>query len=155
MKTSPGHASHAGRQRHKSADHREKPTYEYGQVSPAGEESVGPVEFATAHQNPVAIALDQRAATVAADLVRHKRPNIAPDRARRSHPEQLHRAFKDEVAGERHDQFRRERDASRLDPHQNYNTAVTAPRHERFDEDEENRKNLFSHGELRAPSSER
>ena len=72
-------------------------------ISPAREEAVGPVEFAAAHQNPAAVALDQRAAAIAADFVSDERSEIAANRARRSDPKQVESALEYEVSAEGHD----------------------------------------------------
>src|ERR1039458_2568080 len=63
------HAGDSGGQRDKGADHGQQARNEYGHVSPAQKEAVGPVEFTVAHQDPASVTHDQRAPAVAADLV--------------------------------------------------------------------------------------
>src|ERR1700759_2193329 len=60
VKAEARHARNARRQSDEGADHRQQPPDEDSQISPAMKESVGPVEFAAAHENPAAVALDQR-----------------------------------------------------------------------------------------------
>ena len=69
MKFGAGHAGDSGGQRDKRADHGQQARYEHGHVSPAQEESVGPIEFAAAHQDPAAVTFDQGTAAVASDFV--------------------------------------------------------------------------------------
>jgi len=145
MKAPAGHASNAGRQRYERPDHRQQPRDEHGQVSPVRKKSICPVEFAAGEQDPAAIALDQRPATVAADLVSHQRSQVAADRACGRHPEQLHRAFIHEITGEGHDQLGRQWNAGGLDGHQDNDAAVSGDRDYGFDEDKENGEDLFGH----------
>src|SRR5215469_13631095 len=100
VKFSAGHAGDAGRQRDEGADHRQQAAGEDGGLSPALEETVGPVQLAAPHENPLAVSLDEWASAVSADLVRNQRAEIAPDRARRRSPKQPHGAFVDQVSGE-------------------------------------------------------
>src|ERR1051326_2892123 len=140
-----GHADDSGGKCDESADHWQQAGDEYGEVSPAREEAVGPVEFAAAHQDPAAIALDQRAPTVGSDLVGHQRSQVASDRAHSRHPEQLECALKYEVSGERHDQFGWQRDAGGLDCHEDGDACVARGRNDLADKDEEDGEDLFSH----------
>src|SRR6266446_6014264 len=81
VKLSARHSCNSRRQRDKRADHRQQTGDEHRRVAPARKEAIGPIEFATAHQYPPAVALDQRTSTVMADLVSHQRSKIAPDSA--------------------------------------------------------------------------
>src|ERR1700675_1382197 len=103
MKACARHTRYAGRQRDEGANHRKKAAEEYRQISPTAEEAVGPIEFALAHENPAAVALDQGASAVAADFVGDQRPQIAPYRTHRRAPEQAELALKHEVSGKGHD----------------------------------------------------
>ena len=49
MESSAGHAGNSGGQCDEGANHWKQPANKYGQVSPAGEEAVCPVDFAAAH----------------------------------------------------------------------------------------------------------
>ena len=51
------------------------------------------------------------------------------------------------VAGEGHDQFRRQRDARGLDRHKQRDAGVAGRGYERTDEDEEYGEDFFSHGD--------
>ena len=64
MKLAAWHMSNAGRQRDKRADHWEQACDEHRRVTPARKKTIGPIEFAAAHQNPAAVALHQRTSTV-------------------------------------------------------------------------------------------
>ena len=72
MKFAARHAGDSGGQRDKRADHRQQARDEHGHVSPAQKKTVGPIEFATAHQDPASVTLDHGTAAVAADLVGHQ-----------------------------------------------------------------------------------
>src|SRR5690348_15651595 len=101
----PRHASDARRESDERADHGQHAGDENCGISPTMKKTLGGIEFAAPHENPAAIAFNQRTTAVIADLVRHEGAEIASDRTGRRDPEQLHRAFKDEVAGKRHDEF--------------------------------------------------
>src|ERR1700732_3951754 len=103
MKSSAGHAGHTGGQRNESSNHGKQAPEEHSQISPAGKELLCPVQFALAHQDPAAVALDQRTPAVAADLIRYERPEIAANRARCRHPKQIELALENQVASKRHD----------------------------------------------------
>ena len=114
------HAGDSGGQRDKCSDHGQQARDEHGHVSPAQKEAVGPVEFAAAHQNPASVSLDQRTPAVASDFVGDERAQIASDGAGGGHPDQFHLAGKNEVAGKGHDQFGRQRNAGRLNRHEQH-----------------------------------
>ena len=139
------HAGDSGGQRDKCADHGQQARNEHGHISPALKEAVSPVQFAAAHQDPASVALDQRASAVAADFVGDERAQIASDRAGRRRPDQLHRAGIDEVAGEGHDQFGRQRNARGLNRHEQRDAGIAGRRHEGIDEDEKQGEDFFGH----------
>src|SRR5579859_1801002 len=145
MEAAAGHAGDSGGQGDEGADHGEEAGDEYGEVSPAREEAVGPVELAAAHQDPATVALDKRASTVGSDLVRQQRSYIASDRAYGRYPEQLERALIYEVSGEGHDEFGGQRDAGGLDRHQDHDSGIPGHSDNLADEDEEDSEDLFSH----------
>src|SRR5579872_3051153 len=103
MESSTGHAGYSCGQGDEGADYWQEPSYEDGEVSPAGEKAVGPVELAAAHQDPATILFYQRAAAVGSDLVGDERSQIAADGSGSGYPEQLHFALEDQVSGEGHD----------------------------------------------------
>src|SRR6266478_4781695 len=145
VKLSARHPGNAGGQRDKRAHHRQQPGDEHRRVTPARKEAIGPIEFATPHQYPPAVALDQRTSTVMADLVSHQRSKIAPDSACGRDPKQAHAAFVNQVASERHDQFRRKRNAGRLNRHQDGDSGVAGRRDRGFDEDEQDSEDFLGH----------
>src|SRR5580704_8382177 len=102
MKSSTRHSGNSRRQCDESADYREQSSDEDRQVSPARAEAVGPIQFSPAHKNPATVFFDQGATTVASDLVRDQRSQVAADGAGSGDPEQFHCAFEHQIAGERH-----------------------------------------------------
>ena len=75
------------------------------------EEAVGKVEVAPADPDVTAVALHQRTSAETADLVGDNRTQIAAQRAERCHCRQRETAGVHQVAGERHDDFRGQRNA--------------------------------------------
>src|ERR1700674_334744 len=71
------HAGDSGGQRNERADHWQQARNEHGHIPPPLKKSVGPVQFAAAHQEPASVTLDQRATAIAANLVCDKRAQIA------------------------------------------------------------------------------
>ena len=145
MKFAARHTRNPRRQRNKCSDHRQQPRNEHGHLSPAQKKTVGPIQLTASHENPASIALHQRTPAVAADLVSDQRPQIASDRARRRRPNQLHRTRVNQIPGKRHDQFRRQRDARRLNRHQQRNANITGRRDKRINEDEKYSEDFFGH----------
>ena len=123
--------------RDKGSDHGQQTRNEYRHISPPQKEAVGPVEFAVAHKDPASVTLDQRASAVTADFVGDQRAQIASDRAGRGRPDELHRAGRDEVAGERHDQFGGQRNTRGLNRHKQRDASVAGRRHDGIDKDEQ------------------
>src|SRR5450755_3741562 len=87
MKSNPRHARDACRQCNESSNHRQQSSDEYCQVSPAGEETIRPIEFAVAEKNPATVFFYQWTSTVASDFVGHQRSKIAADGSSRRHPQ--------------------------------------------------------------------
>ena len=147
MESSPRHPCYPGRQRDKCPDNGQKSSNENRQISPACKESIRPIELAPAHQNPSPIALHQGTSTICADLVCHQRSQIAPDRPRGGSPDQTEFSLEHEVARERHDQFRRQRDAGRFDRHEQSDPGVASRCDDVADEDEQEGEDAFGHWE--------
>jgi len=145
MKLAAWHASDPRRQRNKRADHREQARDEHRRVTPARKKTIGPVEFAVTHQDPAAIALHQRTSSVMADFIRDQRSQVAADGARGRDPEEIHAAFVNQVAGERHDEFGWKRNAGGLNRHQDGDPGVAGGSNHGFDEDEQDSEDFFSH----------
>src|SRR5215813_5993377 len=124
MKAAARHAGNSRWQRDEGTNHRQEAGDENGEVSPAREEAVGPIEFTSSHENPAAVALDEWTSTISAKFIRDKRPQVATDRAGSGDPEEIESALKDEVSGKRHDQFRGQRNARGLDGHEDRDTDV-------------------------------
>ena len=72
------------------------------------------VQIVLAHQHPVAVALHQRPSALRANPIRDRRAKIAAHRARRRHQKQIEAPQVNQVAGKRHDDFRRKRNARRI-----------------------------------------
>ena len=119
---------------------------------PSAQKTIGPVKFAASHQNPAAIALDQRPPAIASNLVGNQRTQIAADRSRRRQPQQLECALRREISAERHDQFGRQRDARGLDRHEQRDAGIAGRGDYFADEDEKDSKNFFSHEQEAVPS---
>ena len=103
MEAAARHARDSGRQRDEGTDNGQQAADEYSKVSPSREEAIGPIELAAAHQDPAAVALNQRAAAIAANFVGDERSEIAAKRARRSDPKQVESTLEDQVSTEGHD----------------------------------------------------
>jgi hypothetical protein len=145
VKLAARHAGDSGGQCNERADHRQQTRNEHRRLPPTLKETVGPIEFAAAHQDPAPVALHQRAPAVVADLVGDQRAQIASDGARRRDPHQFHRTLKHQVPREGHDQFRRQRNAGGLDRHQDRDARVAGRGHDRLDEDEQYGEDFLSH----------
>src|SRR5580704_9767031 len=148
MKSPSRHASNSCGQSDEGADYRQQPGYEDGEISPAGEKSIGPIQFAPAHQNPAAVFFYQRTAAVASDLVCDQRSQVATDGSGGGDPKELHCALVDQVAGEGHDQFGGQGYAGRFDGHEEGEAAVAGHGDYRFDEDKKNSENFLSHEKI-------
>src|SRR5438552_2334891 len=95
---------------------------------------------------PAAIFLYQRSAAIAANLVRHERSEIAPDRAHCCNPQEAKLALIHKISCERHDQFGRQRDARRLNRHEDHDPAISCGRNYRLNENENYSEDSFGHG---------
>src|ERR1700692_1776243 len=145
MKSSSRHARYSCRQCNESPNHWQQPSEEDSQITPSGKELLCPIQFALAHQNPAAVTFDQWTSTVAADLIRYERPQVATERPRRRHPKQIELTLENQIAGKRHNQFRRKRNASRLDRHQQKHAGVPGRSDYGIDEYKNDGKKFFSH----------
>ncbi len=154
MEAGAWHAGDAGRERDEGADHGQEASDEDGEVSPAGEEAVGPVELAVSHEDPASIALDEGTSAVAADFVSDERAEVASDRTGGGRPEELERALEDEIARKGHDEFGRQRDTGGLDGHQDCDPRVAGDGDDLADKDEEDGEDAFSHRDSSVGSSQ-
>ena len=145
MKSDAWHARNPGGQRDKSSDHGKQPSDENRQISPAREEAVSPIELAVSHENPAAIALDKRAAAVASDLVGNEGSKVTTEGSGGRDPQEFEGALEDEISGEGHYEFGRERDAGGLDRHKKANARIARNGDYFADEDEDNSEKFFSH----------
>src|SRR5579872_4318413 len=73
MEASAGHACDSCGQGDEGAYHRQQSPDEDGEITPAGEKTISPIQFAPAHQDPAAVFFYQRAPAVASDFVRDQR----------------------------------------------------------------------------------
>ena len=69
MKSYARHAGNSRGQGDEGSDHGQQTPEKYGKVAPTGKESVGPVEFVAANQDPTAILLYNAPAAVEADFI--------------------------------------------------------------------------------------
>ncbi len=73
------HPGHAGREADEGPDDRDEPPDEHGRGAMAGEERVGQLDLVLADEQVLAIALEERPATVRPDGVGDERPERVPD----------------------------------------------------------------------------
>src|SRR5580658_3570656 len=145
MKATAGHARDSRRESDERADHGQESTDEHGQISPAQEEPISPVELATSHQNPAAVTLNQRTSTIASNLISDQRAQVAAERARRRHPQQFECAVEYEISGKGHDQFGRQRNARRLNRHEQSDAGIASYGDDLADKDEYDSEEFLSH----------
>ena len=112
------HLRDARRQRDEGADDGKHASDEHRDRTILHEEVFGTVEVALAEQDVAAIALHHRTTTLGADPVRGDRAEIRGQRGDRCEDDELQLRVRESVAGERHDDFRRDRNAGRLDCHE-------------------------------------
>jgi len=104
------------------------------------------------HEDVFAEALDERASAVGSDLIGDDGAEVAADGSKGcDHGERAEAAGIYEVSGERHDDFRRERDAGGFDAHENGDAGIAERRDDGLDESGEYEKNLFD--QLKTPSA--
>ena len=79
--------------------------------------------------------------------VRDGRPQVAADGARRGHPQELKAPRVHQIAGERHDDFRGQRNAGRLDAHEQRDSQVTCGRNDANDKGGKQSYDFLGHPE--------
>ena len=132
------HPGNAGGQGDKGSHHREQARQKHRDRSIFQKEMRGAVQVVPAEQNILAKTLHQRTAAMRPDPIGHRRTQIAANGAGRGHPQKLKPAGVNQVAGERHDDLRGQRNAGRLNAHQQRNPQVARGRNDGNDEVGEN-----------------
>src|SRR6185503_14147723 len=145
------HARDSGGQRDKGADNGQQARDEDGKESVACEEALGVVQVALVEQHESAIAVDERTASDGANPVGDNRAKIAADGSGDRDPDEREGSCEgrlvcvDQVAGEGHDDLRRQRDAGRLNGHEQRDSEISASGNGRDDEVENSRKKFVGH----------
>ena len=91
---------------------------EHGPIAVAGKEAVGQFEIVVGDQQPAPVLFYQGPPSQRPDVIGHERSQIASHGPRQSYPEQPKSAGKNQVAGKRHDDFRRQWNAGGFNRHQ-------------------------------------
>src|SRR5438094_677428 len=117
-----------------------------GPPPPAREPALGELEFAVAEQHEAPPALDRRPPAARADRIRDQRAQHAAGGARDRDAREPQLAPVHEVARERHDDLRRERDARALDRHEEDDAGVAPGRDHADDEGGGGRQQAPEHG---------
>src|SRR5690242_12628167 len=146
------HAGDAGGQGDEGPHHRQEAAHEDRDAAEAREEAVDQFEVAPADQDVAAPFLDQGPAAVVADGISDGRANVAADRAGGRDEEDIEAPGRDEIAGERHDDFGRQRDAGGFDRHQEGDAEIADRGDDGDDPGRENADNGVEH-ETRFPSA--
>src|SRR3546814_2243583 len=97
-------------------------------------------------------ALDQRPPAALARLIGDDRPDVAPERPRRRREDQIEPPGRDQIARERHDHLRRQRDARRFDRHQDQDAEIARRRDDGNDDARKPGEDMFDHGDCACPS---
>ena len=139
------HAGYASRQGDEGADHRQQAGDKNRGAAEAGEEAVADLQLPLGEPHQVSVAQNQPPPTEIADPISQRRADIASDGARGCHPQQGETSLRNQVSRERHDHFRRQRNAGRFDAHQQHDSRITAAGNHGDDEMAEDGKNFRHH----------
>ncbi len=139
------HPGDSGGQGDKGSHHREQARQEHRDRTIFSKKVGGAVQIVPAEKNIPAVALHQRPAAMRPNPVRQGRTQVAADGAGRGHPQKLESAGVHQVAGERHDDFRGQRNAGRLNAHQQSNSQITRGRNDGNDEVGKNAYDFLCH----------
>ncbi len=119
------HPGNSRRKRDKGTHHRQKPRQQHRDRSVLVEKTSHPIQIVMAHQHPFTIALDRGRPPLARSnrqsATPHCSPLLRPLLSRTGSNAEVN-----QVAGEGHDDFRRQGNACRLDAHQRGNAAIAA-----------------------------
>lgn len=99
------HARDAGGKRDEGADYRQEAPQKNGDGAVLLKEARHAIEVVVTHQDPSAIALDERTASGSADPISEDGAYVAADGAGCGCPEEAEAAGVNQVAGEGHDDF--------------------------------------------------
>src|SRR5579863_1707430 len=146
MKTKLRHAGDAGRKRDKCAHNGQKARDQYRHRAVLIEEIGHSMQVVMAHQDPTAIALDQRAAALCADPIGNDGTEIATEGSCGSSPYQVEAVQISQVAGERHDDLGWKGNAGRFNAHEHDNACIAAHVDDVRDELNKGSENAFAHG---------
>ncbi len=111
----------------------------------ARKELIGAIEFMRADQDVSSPAFDRLAAAFGSDVVGDGRAEIAAQRARGRGDDQVELSDRHQITGERHDHFGRQRNACRLDRHEEDDTEIAGSRNDLDDPGRERRYDLIKH----------
>ena len=120
------HPRHPGGEGDEGAHHRQHPPDQDRPRSPAVEEPVRQIQLARADQHVAAELLRHRPPAAPPDLIGDDRAEVAAQRPGGRGEEQVHLPGGHQIAGERHDDFGRQRDAGALDRHQQRDAPIAA-----------------------------
>src|SRR5260221_9069969 len=150
MKLEPWHPRNSCWKRDERANDRQQPSNKNRGCTITEKKPVRDFKLVTVQQNIASVLLHQRTSTVVANLISDDRAGIAPDRARRRGPKQIELPGIDQVSGERHDDFRWQRNAGGFNRHQRDHAEISAVRDHADDEFRQDSNDFFSHasGEL-------
>ena len=122
-----------------------KPAEKHRGGAIACKKPVGAFEFGTADEDVFAPAFKHHPAALGGYIISDRRPDIAAQRARRRDTDQVRLSNRDQIAGERHDDLRRERDACGFDRHEKYDAKVSGGGNDFDDPGCKRRNELVNH----------
>src|SRR5271170_3529155 len=134
-----------GRERDEGPHPREQAADGNSDSAVTREEPLGALQLVAAHKDVAAPALDRGPPAARCNVIGDRRADIAPQRAHRGGADQAEPPGRDEISGERHDHFGRQRNAGRLDRHQNDDTKITGGRNDLDNPGRERRNDLVNH----------
>ncbi len=139
------HSGDTRRKRNESANDRQETAYEDDNLTVTLEEPISSLQILERDQDILAIAFDERPASPHSGIVSYNRaPDAAQSPGQPDQP-QVEDAGRDQKARERHDYFRRQRNAGALDSHQEDHTRVAHGRDCRNDPCGQNFNNACNH----------
>src|SRR6516164_7820212 len=139
------HARQSGGKGDERAHHRQQPADEDRDRAVTGKEMLGAIELGGANQDVTAPAFECRAAALGRHVIGDGRTDIAAERARGCGADQAELSDGDEIASERHDDFRRQRNTGGLDRHENDDAEIAAGGNYSDDPGRERRNDLIEH----------
>ena len=126
MKAELVHPGNAGGKGDEGTDDGEHASDEHGDGAEAVEEAVNEVQIAAAEQEIAAVALNHGPTSACANPVRGDGSEIGGERGHGGEEDELHLRMGEGIAGQRHDDFRGDRNTGGLDGHQQDDAEVAA-----------------------------